>query len=111
MLKQTCSDRSDMEILKKPKSKEKIELKFVIQQKQVKAKLPAENADIWLLQQTFSRHIQKAFITFLSFFKLLSMCACFKSINTSSLSRKKYNAVNFTPTPVRDYDVKIRQWK
>ena len=39
-----------MEILKKPKIIEKIELKFVIQQKQVKAKLPAENADIWLLQ-------------------------------------------------------------
>ena len=32
------------------KSKEKMELNFVFYQKQVKAKLPAERADIWLLQ-------------------------------------------------------------
>ena len=46
MLRQICSHRNDIETGKKPKSKEKIELKIAIKQKQVKAKLPAENADI-----------------------------------------------------------------
>ena len=46
MLRQKCSYRYDIETCKKPKSKEKVELKFANQQKQVKAKLPAENADI-----------------------------------------------------------------
>ena len=46
MLKQKCSNRKDIKASKKSKSKEKIELKFAIQQKQVKAKFPAENADI-----------------------------------------------------------------
>ena len=46
MLRQKCSYKNDIETCKKPRSKEKIELKFAIYQKQVKAKLPAENADI-----------------------------------------------------------------
>ena len=45
MLRQKCSYRSDIKTSKKPKSKVKIELKFTIEQKQVKAKLTAENAD------------------------------------------------------------------
>ena len=46
MLRQTCSYRNDTETHRKPKSKEKIELKLTIRQKQVKSKLSAENADI-----------------------------------------------------------------
>ena len=46
MLRQKCSYKNDIKICKKPKSKEKVELKFAIQQKQVKAKLPAENGNI-----------------------------------------------------------------
>ena len=46
MLKQKCSNRKDIEARKKSKNEEKIELEFAIQQKQVKAKFPAENADI-----------------------------------------------------------------
>ena len=46
MLRQIRSHRNDIGTDKKPKSKEKIELKIAIKQKQVKAKLPAENADI-----------------------------------------------------------------
>ena len=46
MLRQNCSYRNDNKTRKKPKSKEKIELKFTILQKQVKIKLPAENTDI-----------------------------------------------------------------
>ena len=46
MLRQKCSYRNDIETLKKLESREKIELKFAIQQKQLKAKLPAENADV-----------------------------------------------------------------
>ena len=45
MLRQKCSYRSDIETCKKPKNKVKIELKFAIAQKQVKVKLPAENAN------------------------------------------------------------------
>ena len=45
MLRQKCSCRNDIETRKKPKSKENIELKSAIYQKQVKAKIPAENAD------------------------------------------------------------------
>ena len=50
MLRQKCSCRNDIETRKKPKSKKNIELKSAIYQKQVKAKIPAENADIWWLQ-------------------------------------------------------------
>ena len=50
MLRQKCSYRSNIESCKKSKSKEKIELKFTIWGKQVKAKLLAEKADIWWLQ-------------------------------------------------------------
>ena len=46
MLRQNCSYKNDIETRKKPKSKEKIKLKFAIQQKQVKAKLHGEIADI-----------------------------------------------------------------
>ena len=46
MLRQKCSYRNDIETLKKLGSRAKIELKFAIQQKQLKAKLPAENADV-----------------------------------------------------------------
>ena len=40
----------DIETREKPKSKEELELKFAIKQKQVKARFAAENADIWWLQ-------------------------------------------------------------
>ena len=50
MLRQKCCYKNDVETCKKPKIKEKLELKFAIWLKQVKAKLPAENADIWWLQ-------------------------------------------------------------
>ena len=46
MLRQKCSCRNEIETCEKPKRKEKIELKFAIQQKQLKVKLPAENDDI-----------------------------------------------------------------
>ena len=46
MLRQKRSYKSDIEPRKNPKSKEKREIKFAIYQKQVKAKVPAENADI-----------------------------------------------------------------
>ena len=46
MLRQNCSHKNDIATHKNPKSKEKMYLKFVIQQKQVKGNLPAENADI-----------------------------------------------------------------
>ena len=46
-----------------------------------------------------SRHIQNVFIVVLKGFKLLSMYVKFKSINSSSLSRKKYDGDNFTPVP------------
>ena len=46
MSRQKCPYKNDIETHKKPKSKEKIELKFAISQKQVKAKLSAEKADI-----------------------------------------------------------------
>ena len=68
MLRQICSHRNDIETGKKPKSKEKIELKIAIKQKQVKAKLPAENADIWWLQWKVSCHIKKVFIASLKDF-------------------------------------------
>ena len=41
-----CSYRNEIETRKKPKSKEKIELKFANYQKQKKGRLLAENADI-----------------------------------------------------------------
>ena len=48
MLRQKCSYKNDIETRKKQKKKKKkkIQLKFAIQQKQVKGKLPAEIADI-----------------------------------------------------------------
>ena len=46
MLRQKCSYNDEIETRKKSKSKEETELKFAIQQKQVKAKLPAEKTDI-----------------------------------------------------------------
>ena len=45
-----------------------------------------------------SHHIQKAFFAFSKVFMLLSMWPSFKSINSSALSRKKYDGDNFTPT-------------
>ena len=48
---QKCFYESDIETRKKLKSQEEIELNFVIKQKQVKAKLLAENADIWWLRK------------------------------------------------------------
>ena len=49
MLGHKFSDRKDIETCKKPKSKEKIKLKFAIEQRQAKVKFPAANADIgWL---------------------------------------------------------------
>ena len=35
----------------------------------------------------------------------------FKSINSSSLSRKKFDDSSFTPTPVSDYEFKIWCWE
>ena len=49
MLRQKCSYIKDIETCKKPEIKEKIELKFAIYQKQVKANLPAENSNTWWL--------------------------------------------------------------
>ena len=39
--------RKDIETRKKAKSKEKIDIKFSIEQKQLKTKLPTKSADIW----------------------------------------------------------------
>ena len=50
MLRQKCYCKNDLETRKKVKCKEEIRLTFAVQQKQVKGKLPAENADIWWLQ-------------------------------------------------------------
>ena len=50
MLRQKCSYKNDIKTSKKPESKEKVELKFSVQQKPVKTKLPAESAHIWWLQ-------------------------------------------------------------
>ena len=47
MSRRKYSYKKDIETCKKPKTKEKIELKFPIQQKQVKAKFPTGNVDIW----------------------------------------------------------------
>ena len=41
--------RKDIETRKKAKSKEKIDIKFSIEQKQLKTKLPTKSADIWQL--------------------------------------------------------------
>ena len=53
MLRPSCFYRKDIETCKKQKSKEKIELKFAIWQKRVKAKFPAEKMmliyDVWIL--------------------------------------------------------------
>ena len=46
MLRKKCSYRNDIETRKKSKKKEKIELKFLVQQKQVKVKLHTKNADV-----------------------------------------------------------------
>ena len=48
MLRKKCSYRNNIETRKKPESKKKIEIKLVkaIEQKQLKAKLTAENANI-----------------------------------------------------------------
>ena len=46
MLEHNFSDRKDIETCKKPKTKEKIKLRFAIEQRQVKVKFPAANADI-----------------------------------------------------------------
>ena len=46
MVKQRYFYRKDIETRKKPKSKEKIELKYAIQQIQVQAKFHTENVDI-----------------------------------------------------------------
>ena len=35
----------------------------------------------------------------------------FKSINSNSLFKKKYDGGNFTPIPVSDYEVKIYRWE
>ena len=45
MLRQKFSYRTNIEPCKKPKTKEKIELKSYIQQKQEKAKFPAGDTD------------------------------------------------------------------
>ena len=52
--------------------------------------MPAENADIWWLQW-------KMFIACL-FLSYLVYVPSFKSVDSSSLSRKKYDGDNFTPT-------------
>ena len=44
-----------------------------------------------------SHDIQKVFFAFSKVFKLLSMWPSFKSINSSALSRKKYDGDNFSP--------------
>ena len=55
-----------------------------------------------MLQEKLSRHIQKAFYCF--FERFLSYLVCvpkFKSMNSSSISRKKNNVDNSTPTPYK----------
>ena len=57
---------------------------------------------------------QKVSFVFLKVSKLLGELLCvpsFKSINSSYLSRKKYDGGNFTPSPVSYYEVKIRLWE
>ena len=45
------------------------------------------------------RQIQKVFFAFLKVLSYLVCVPSFKSINSSSLTRKKYDSDNFTPTP------------
>ena len=91
MSRQKCPYKNDIETHKKPKSKEKIELKFAIQQKQVKAKLSAEKADIWSRQIHIFTNVTLLLLrTFLIYFVCIPS---FKLINSSSLPRK--NMVTF----------------
>ena len=101
MLRQKCSYRKDTETFGKTKSKEKIELKFGIWPKQVKAEFPAENSNIWWCHQIMSRHIQNVFLLFWKFLRYLVrvQSMCFTSINWSSLSRKKYGGVYSRSSP------------
>ena len=55
-------------------------------------------------------HVQKKFIASLKAFYLVCV-PTFKSINSSSLSRKKYDGDNFTSTPLSDHKIKILRWE
>ena len=99
MLRQKCSYRNDIETCEKPKSKEKLELKFGIYQKQVNAKFPAENADIWWLQWKCHVIFKNICLLFWKFLSYLKCVLGFESIYSSYISRKNYDGSNFTPTP------------
>ena len=64
MLRQKSSYRKDIETDKKTKSKEKIELKFTIEQKQVKANFLQKILIYDDFNNKMSRHIQNAFCFF-----------------------------------------------
>ena len=55
----------------------------------------------WWLQQKISGYIQKIFLLLWKFLSYLVCAPSFKSINSSSLSRKKYNGNSFTPSPCK----------
>ena len=71
MLRQKCFYRNDIETRKKRKSKEKIELKFAIYQKQVKPKLPAGNDDMqkMVIYDDFSKNVTSYSKSFNCFFE------------------------------------------
>ena len=64
---------------------------------QVKAKLPGENADIWWLQSS------SKLLLFSKFFSYLVRVTDFQYINSSFLSRRKYDGNSFTPTPCKPF--------
>ena len=64
MLRQKSSYRKDIETDKKTKSKEKIELKFTIEQKQVKANFLQKILIYDDFNNKMSRHIQNVFCFF-----------------------------------------------
>ena len=66
--------------LKKPKNKEKIELKYAVQQKQKNPKFSAENADIRWHQQKIHVVFKIFFLLFWKFISYLVRVSSFKSI-------------------------------
>ena len=53
------------------------------------------------LVKTVTSHSKRFYCFFESFLSYLAYAPSFKSINSSSLSRKKYDWDNFTPTPLQ----------
>ena len=76
MLRPKCSYEKDIKTCKKAKKQRKNRNKVCsLKKKQVKAKFPPENADIWWLQLKNVAPYAKRFFTFMKVFNLLSMCA------------------------------------